>query len=65
MFFQEELIIGGTACKNVLWTRALSEDPNQPAQSRSLIRIFTRRTLDSQECGQRRLRSDCADAQVV
>ena len=55
MFFQEELIIGGTASKNVLWTRALSEDPDQPAHARSLIRIFTRRILDSQGCGQRRL----------
>ena len=49
--------------------RAPSEDSDQPALSRSLIRIFTRRYLDSQwckvsSCGQRRLWSDCADAQA-
>ena len=46
-----------------------SEDSDQPAHSRSLIRIFTGRILDSQvskvsSCGQWRLRSDCTDAQA-
>ena len=46
-----------------------SEDSDQPAHSRSLIRIFTGRILDSQgckvsSCGQRRPWSDCADAQA-
>ena len=44
-----------------------SEDSDQPALSRSLIRIFTGHNLDGQgykvfSCGQRRLRSDYADA---
>ena len=48
---------------------APSEDSDQPAHARSLIRIFTRRFLDSQGCKvssrwQRRLWSDCADAQA-
>ena len=48
---------------------APSEDSDQPAHSRSLIRIFTVRILHSQgckvsSCGQRRLKSDCADAQA-
>ena len=48
---------------------APSEDSDQPALSRSLIRIFTGRILDSQDCkvsscGQWRLWSDCADAQA-
>ena len=52
-----------------LRTCALSEDSDQPAHSRSLIRIFTEHILDSQGCnissyGQRRLRSDYADKQV-
>ena len=53
-----------------LHTRAPSEDSDQPAHSRSLIRIFTGRILDSQgykvffSCRQRRLCSDCADAQA-
>ena len=46
---------------------ARSEDSDQTAHSRSLIRIFTGRILDSKECNvssdrQRRLWSDCADA---
>ena len=45
------------------------EDSDQPAHSRSLIRIFTRRILDSQgcqasSCGQRRFWSDCENAQA-
>ena len=52
-----------------LETCAPSEDSDQPAHSRSLIRIFTERILDRHRCsvsscGQRRLRSDCADAQA-
>ena len=48
-------------------TCAPSEDSNQPAHSRSLIRIFSGRIFDLQgcnasSCGQRRLWSDCADA---
>ena len=48
---------------------AHSEDSDQPAHPRSLIRIFTGRILDSQgcisfSCGQRRLWSDCVDAQT-
>ena len=47
-------------------TLASSEDSNQPARMRRLIRIFTGGILDNQgckvsSCGQRRLRSDCAD----
>ena len=52
-----------------VWTCAPREDSDQPAHSRSLIRIFTGCILDSQgckdsSCGQRRLWSDCADAQA-
>ena len=36
--------------KTYLRTCAASEDSDQPAHSRSLIRIFTRRILDSQGC---------------
>ena len=48
---------------------APSEDSDQPAHSRSLIRIFTGRVLASQgvkgsSCGQRRPWSVCADAQA-
>ena len=48
---------------------APSEDSDQPAHSRSLIRILTGRILDNQgykvsSCGQRRLWSDCLDAQA-
>ena len=44
---------------------APSEDSDQPAHALSLIRIFTRRILDSQGCkvfsrGERRIWSDCA-----
>ena len=54
---------------NVPSTREHSEDSDQPAHSRSLIKIFTGQILDSQwskvsSCGQRRLWSDCADAQA-
>ena len=58
-----------TARQNMyLWTRAPSEDSDQTAQSRSLIRIFTGRSLHSQGsdvsfCEQRRPWSDCVDAQ--
>ena len=52
-----------------LRTRAPSEDSDQTAHSRSLIRIFTGRNLDSQGCKvssrrQQRLKSDCVDAQA-
>ena len=55
--------------KTYLRTCAPSKDSDQPAHSRSLIRIFTRRILDSQgdkvsSCGQQKLWSDCADAQT-
>ena len=55
--------------KMYLRTCAASEDSDQPAHSRSLIRILSGRILDSQgckvsSCGQRRLWSDCADAQA-
>ena len=45
------------------------KDSDQPAHSRSLIKIFTERILDNQSCkvsswGQRRLWSDFADAQA-
>ena len=54
--------------KAYIQTCAHSEDSDQPAHSRSLIRIFTGRILDSQgcedsSCGQRRLWSDRAEAQ--
>ena len=55
--------------KSCLRTCALSEDSYQFAHLRRLIRIFTERILDSQGrkfslCRQRRLLSDCADAQA-
>ena len=49
-----------------------SKDPDLPAHSYTLIRIFTGRTYDSHydsqvcrvsSCGKRRLNSDCAIAQ--
>ena len=54
------IIKGPQRQKKDLWTCAPSEDSDQPAHSRSLIRIFTVRILDSQgwkvsSCGQRRL----------
>ena len=53
--------------KTYLRTCAPSEDSDQPAHSRSLIRIFTERFLDIKRCqvslcGQRELWSDWADA---
>ena len=55
--------------KTYLRTCAPSEDLDQPAHSRSLIRIFSGRLLDSQgykvsSCGQRILWSDCPGAQA-
>ena len=55
--------------KTNLRTNAPSKDSDQSAHSRSLIRIFTGRIFDSQGCkaspwGQRRLLSDCVDAQA-
>ena len=55
--------------KTYLRTCAPREDSDQPAHLGSLIRIFTERILNSQWCnvslcGQRRLWSDCADAQA-
>ena len=55
--------------KTYLLKSARSEDSDQPAHLRSLIWIFTGRSLGSQgckvsSCGQRRLWSDCADAQA-
>ena len=55
--------------KTYLQTCAPSEDTDQPAHTRSLIRIFTGHSLDNQGCkvssrGQRRLWSDCANAQA-
>ena len=51
------------------WICVSSEDSDQTAHSRSLIRIFTGRILDSKgckvsSCGHRRLWSDCADSQA-
>ena len=42
--------IGAAIKKTCLRTSAFSEDSDQPAHSRSLIRIFTGRILDSQGC---------------
>ena len=55
--------------KKYLWICAHSEDSDQPARSRSLIRIITERILDSQgrkvsSYAQRRLWSDCVGAQA-
>ena len=55
--------------KTYLRTCAPSEDSDQPVHSRSLIRIFTGHILDREgckvsSCRQRRLWSDCADAQA-
>ena len=55
--------------KTYLRTCALSEDSDQPAHLRSLIRIFTGRNWDTQGCkvysyGQGTLWSDCANAQA-
>ena len=48
----------------ILWTCATREASNKPAQSRSLIRIFTGHILDSKEClflcRQQKLWSDCS-----
>ena len=54
---------------NVSPTYAPREDSDQPAHSRSLIWIFSRRILNSQgytlsSYGYRRFKSDCADAQA-
>ena len=62
-------LFGPQGQKPCLRTCAPSEDSDQPAHSRSLIRIFTERILDSQgytvsSCGQRWLWSNCADAQT-
>ena len=45
-------------------TWAPSEDSDQPAHSRSLTRIFTGQSGKVSSCGQRRLWSDCVDAQA-
>ena len=63
------LIWASTSKKNAPSVNAASEDSDQPAHSRSLIRIFIGRIFDSQgcsssSCGQRRLWSDCTDAQA-
>ena len=55
--------------KTYLCTCVFSEDSDQSAHSRRLIRIITERILDSQgckisACGQGKICSDCADAQV-
>ena len=55
--------------KTYLSTCPPSEHSDQPAHSHSLIRIFTDRILDIQECkvslcGQRRIWSGCTDAQA-
>ena len=46
----EQLGPGLQSQKTYLLTCAPSEDSDQPAHSRSLIRIFTERILDSQGC---------------
>ena len=55
--------------KMYLRTCVPSEDSDQPAHSRSLIRIFTGRIFDSQgckvsSCEERRFWSDCVDSQA-
>ena len=55
--------------RKLTFGRVPSEDSDQPAHSRSLIRILAMRILDSQGCkvssrGQWRLWSDCADSQA-
>ena len=55
--------------KTYIRTCAPSEDSDQPAHSRSLIRIFPGHFLDSQlckvsSCGQRLLKLDCVDTQA-
>ena len=67
--FSDRVVTWSSPWENVLRTWRLREDSDQTAHSRSLIRIFTERILDSQackasSCGQRRLWSDCADAQA-
>ena len=64
-----EMIINRNGRKRTLGQCARSEDSDQTAHSRSLIRIFTGRFLDSRgykvsSGEQRGLWSDCADAQV-
>ena len=56
-----------TMSENFLRKCATSEDSDQPAHSRSLIRIFTGRILDSKvsSWGQRRLWSGCVDAREL
>ena len=49
-----------------IWAATSETVPSDIYTKRSLIKIFTGHILDSQgrvsSCGQRRLRSDCADA---
>ena len=66
---KEVILLEPQRQKAYFQTCAPSEDSNQPAHSRSLIRIFIGRFLDSQWCkvylsGQWRLWSDCANAQA-
>ena len=69
MLFLDTLTKWAYHHKTYLWTCAPSEVSDQSAHSRSLIRIFPVRSLDSHgcedcSCGQRRLWSDCANAQA-
>ena len=69
MLWSDNMIAEPLRRKTYLLRCAPSEYSDQPAHSRSLIRIFTGRIFNSQgckvsSCEQRRLRSDCADAQA-
>ena len=65
LFWQAKWV---TTCKIYYRIYATSKYSDQPAHSRSLLRILAWHSVDSEEskvssCGQRRLWSDCADAQ--
>ena len=47
---QNKDLMSRKVVKMYFWICALSEDSDQPAHSRSLIRLFTVRSLNSQEC---------------
>ena len=68
IYRSETKLNGTTTSENVTLDMCARVDSNQPVHSRNLIRIFTCSIFDIQgylrSSGQRRLRSNCADAQA-
>ena len=67
--FRISMVIWATTWQNQQCECAPSEDSDQPGHPPSLIRVFAVRSMGSpgpklSSCGQRRLRSDWADAQA-